>query len=115
MAAPKDIRQILTANHLKGGHVVFLGEGGSWTTWIDEAVVARTKERAAELDSKGNEQTKLNVVVGAYLVDVVEESGKLRAAHIREHLRTLGPSVRLDLGKQADGKEPDVRQGPAFI
>ena len=115
MAQPKEIRQVLTANHLKSGHVVFLGEGGSWSAWIDEAVVARTKERAAELDSKGAEQTKLNVVVGAYLVDVVEENGKLKAAHIREHLRTLGPSVRVDLGKQADGKEPDVRQGPAFI
>jgi hypothetical protein len=115
MPASKDIRQVLTANHLKGGHVVFLAEGGSWSPWIDDAVVARTKERAAELESKGAEQTKLNIVVGAYLVDVIDENGKLRALHIREHLRTLGPSVRTDLGKQADGKEPDVRQGPAFI
>ena len=115
MAPPKEIRQVLTANHLKGGQVVFLGEGGSWSNWIDEAVVARTKERAAELESKGNEQQKLNVVVGPYLVDVAEENGKLHCVHIREHLRTLGPSVRTDLGKQADGKEPDVRQGPAFI
>ncbi|MEZ5925116.1 MAG: DUF2849 domain-containing protein [Hyphomicrobiaceae bacterium] len=115
MVQAKDIRQVLTANHLKGGHVVFLGEGGSWTAWIDEAVVARTRERAAELESKGTEQTTLNIVVGAYLVDVVEDDGKIRAAHIREHLRTLGPSVRPDLGKQADSQQPDVRQGPAFI
>lgn len=113
MAAPKEIRQILTANHLKGGHVVFLAEGGSWSPWIDDAVVARTKERAAELESKGNEQSKLNVVVGAYLVDVVEENGRLRCSHIREHLRTLGPSVRKDLGKQATGTVE--RAGPDGI
>ncbi len=101
MAAPKEIRQILTANHLKGGHVVFLAEGGSWSPWIDDAVVARTKERAAELESKGNEQAKLNIVVGPYLVDVAEENGRLRCSHIREQLRTQGPSVRRDLGKQA--------------
>ncbi|MFO1173080.1 MAG: DUF2849 domain-containing protein [Hyphomicrobiaceae bacterium] len=113
MAAPKDIRQILTANHLRGGHVVFLAEGGSWSPWIDDAVVARTKERAAELESKGNEQQKLNVVVGPYLVDVVEENGRLRCMHIREHLRTLGPSVRRDLGKQATGAVE--RAGPDGI
>jgi len=30
-------------------------------------------------------------------------NGKIRADHIRERIRTLGPSVRLDLGKQAEG------------
>jgi hypothetical protein len=30
-------------------------------------------------------------------------NGKIRATHIRERIRTLGPTVRLDLGKQADG------------
>ena len=30
--------------------------------------------------------------------------GRVRAAHIRERMRALGPTVRLDLGKQAEGK-----------
>ena len=111
----KDIRQVLTANRLKDGLVVFLGEGNAWTPWIAEAVIARSKDDAARLEARGGEHAKTNVVVGPYLMDVIEEAGHVRCAHIREHLRTLGPSVRLDLGKQAEGKEPDVRQGPAFI
>ena len=35
--------------------------------------------------------------------DAVREDGRIRASHIRERMRTLGPTVRLDLGKQADG------------
>ena len=112
-SAPKDIRQVLTANRLKDGLVVFLGDGQAWTPWLDDATVARTKEEAVRLEAKGAEQSKMNVVVGAYLIDVVEDGRKLKAAHIREHLRTLGPSVRLDLGKQAD--EAALRGGPANI
>lgn len=115
MPAAKEIRQILTANRLKDGLVVFLGEGDAWTPWMAEAVVARSADHAARLEAKGGEHAKRNQVVAPYLVDVVEDGGRLRAAHIREHLRTLGPSVRTDLGKQAAEKESDVRQGPAFI
>ena len=115
MAAPKEIKQVLTANRLKDGLVVFLGDGNGWTPWIDEATIARSKEEAVRLDSKGNEQSKMNIVVGPYLIDVVEEGRKIRATQIREHMRTLGPSVRPDLGLQAEQKDADVRQGPAFI
>ena len=115
MAAPKDIRQVLTANRLKDGLAVFLGDGNAWTPWIDEATVARSKDDAVRLETKGNEQSKMNVVVGPYLIDVVEDGRKIRAALIREHMRTLGPSVRPDLGLQAEQKDAEVRQGPAFI
>lgn len=115
MEKVKEIRQVMTANRLRDGLVVFLGEGDAWTPWINEAVVARSKDAAARLEARGAEAAKTNLVVGPYLVDVVEDGGRLRAAHIREHLRTLGPSVRTDLGKQAAEKDPEARHGPAFI
>jgi hypothetical protein len=40
-------------------------------------------------------------VVDAYLIDVRAEAGTVRPVKLREYLRTLGPSVRTDLGKQA--------------
>jgi hypothetical protein len=43
------------------------------------------------------------LVTGAYLFDATRVDGKIKASHIRERIRTLGPSVRLDLGKQAEG------------
>jgi len=42
-------------------------------------------------------------VTGPYLFDATRVEGKIRADHIRERIRTLGPTVRVDLGKQAEG------------
>jgi sulfite reductase (NADPH) hemoprotein beta-component len=39
--------------------------------------------------------------VDAYLVDVVLGENGPQPRHFRERLRTLGPSIRRDLGKQA--------------
>ena len=42
-------------------------------------------------------------VVDPYLVDVeIAADGRSRPRHYREALRALGPSMRPDLGKQAD-------------
>ena len=116
MAAKKtDLRQVLTANLLRDGLVVFMTDGAAWSPWIEDAEIVTTKETALELEGKGNIAAKANVVVGPYLIDVIEENGRPRAALIREHLRTLGPSVRLDLGKQAERAAGGSGQGGAFI
>ena len=115
MAAKKELRQVLTANLLRDGLVVFMTDGAAWSPWIEDAAVVTTKEAALELEGHGNIAAKANVVVGPYLIDVIEENGRPRAALIREHLRTLGPSVRRDLGKQAERAAGGSGQGGAFI
>ncbi len=111
MVAEKIIRQVLTANRLRDGLVVFLSEYGTWSPWLHDAQVARSKDEASKLDARGGQDMKINLVVGAYLIDVLEVDGSLKAAHIREHLRTLGPSVRLDLGKQAEAADAQAQAG----
>jgi hypothetical protein len=113
--AKGEIRQVLTANLLRNGLVVFLADGHAWSPWIADAVVARSKQAAAELEARGTAAAKANIVVGPYLIDVIEENGTIRASHIREHLRALGPSVRTDLGKQAERDGGGSGQGGAFI
>lgn len=109
--AEKQIRQVVTANSLRDGLVVFLSEYNTWSPWLHDAKIARSKDEAALLESRGAQDAKANIVVGPYLVDVIEEDGKVRATHIREHLRTLGPSVRTDLGKQAMADEANEQAG----
>lgn len=109
--AAKDIRQVVTANNLRDGLVVFLSEYGTWSPWINDAKVAKSREDAAALEARGAQDAKANIVVGPYLVDVIEADGTIRAAHIREHLRTLGPSVRTDLGRQAEEKDANEQAG----
>ena len=111
----KDLRQVLTANLLRDGLVVFMTDGAAWSPWIEDAAIVTSKEAALELEGKGNIAAKSNIVVGPYLIDVVDDNGRPRAALIREHLRTLGPTVRRDLGKQAERAAGGSGQGGAFI
>jgi predicted NAD/FAD-binding protein len=100
--------QILTANRLRDGAVVFYTRSGQWSERIDEAVLATEPQAAKALEARGKEEEARTLVTGAYLFEAERDDGHVRALHIRERIRTLGPTVRPDLGKQAEG------QGGAF-
>lgn len=96
--------QLVTANRLRDGIAVFLTRGGEWSEVIDDAVLALEPQAAAALETRAREDEKRTIVTGSYLVDAERLDGRVRAAHIRERMRAVGPTVRLDLGKQAEGK-----------
>ena len=96
--------QLITANRLRDGIAVFMTRAGEWSETIDEAVLAVEPQAAAALEARAKEDEKKTLVTGAYLVDAERLHGRVRASHIRERMRALGPTVRLDLGKQAEGK-----------
>jgi len=92
---------ILFANDLLDGDVLFLGAGG-WTRNPAEAAIATTQAEADALQSIGDAAAARNEVVDVYLAEVsVDADGRATPKHFRERFRTLGPSVRPDLGKQA--------------
>jgi len=95
--------QLVTANRLRDGTVVFLTRSGAWSESIDDAALALEPQAAAALEARALSDEKATVVTGPYLVDAERRAGRVRAAHIRERMRALGPTVRLDLGKQAEG------------
>ena len=81
-----------TAEHLK-----------KITAKIDDAALVQEPQATAALEARAAEDVKSTLITGQYLIDAERVDGKIRATLIRERIRTLGPSVRLDLGKQADG------------
>ncbi len=95
--------QVMTANRLRDGEVVFLTRSGVWKEQIDEAVLALEPQATAALEARAVADEKATLVTGPYLFDAERVEGYIRATHMRERIRTLGPTVRLDLGKQADG------------
>lgn len=95
--------QVMTANRLRDGEVVFLTRAGAWAKAIDDAVLAQEPQAVAALEARAKDDEKANLVTGSYLFDAERRDGKIRALHIRERIRTLGPTVRTDLGKQAEG------------
>lgn len=95
--------KVMTANRLRDGEVVFLTRSGQWNERIDEAVLALEPQALAALEVRAEEDVKATLVTGPYLFDAERIDGKIRATHIRERMRTVGPTVRLDLGKQSEG------------
>lgn len=96
--------QLLTANRLRDGIAVFLTRSGAWSESIDDAALALEPEAAAAFEARARLAEQANLVTGSYLIDAERRAGGIRAAHIRERMRALGPTVRPDLGKQAEGK-----------
>jgi hypothetical protein len=79
--------QIVTANHLMGGHSVYLSAGG-WTGDISRARIALGAGEAAVLEALARAGEAANRVVGVYLVDVeLDEDGCPDPVQYREKLR----------------------------
>jgi sulfite reductase (NADPH) hemoprotein beta-component len=102
MAKAVSQQSVISANRLRDGAVVFVGPGGDWVEQIAEAVVFGGEELTAALD-RAKQSERDNSVVEAYGVEVVVHGAIPVPARTRERMRALGPSVRLDLGKQAAG------------
>jgi hypothetical protein len=98
--------KILTANRLDDGLVVYLGEGG-WTADIEVARRAHDDDTAAALDYQGRQAASRNEVADPYLIDLDDDDDDDddhgAPVRLRETIRANGPTVRLDLGYQADG------------
>lgn len=89
--------KILTGNDLPSGDVIWwTGEG--WSRHVDDAVDVGA-DAAAVI---AREEAARNVN-GAYAIDATRDDAGVRPAHIKERIRALGPTVRLDLSlKPAD-------------
>ncbi|MCZ8376078.1 MAG: DUF2849 domain-containing protein [Beijerinckiaceae bacterium] len=93
---------ILIANDLLTGDTVFFA-GNGWTRHPGEALMAEDQAASLRLGEAGQEAMRLNQVVDAYLVDVDLSAGGIPVPrHFRERFRLLGPTIRPDLGKQAE-------------
>ncbi len=101
---------ILLANDLLDGEVVFW-TGTHWSPEPKDARIAHDDASATALEGAAAKALSANVVVDAYLVDITTDAnGHGVPNHYREKIKTEGPSVRRDLGKQA-GLYNIVRSG----
>ncbi len=99
MAAPK-LPQMITANRLRDGEVVWWNDG-AWVERIEQATVYPDPKVADTTLAKSQTFVAARVVVNPYLFDVRLEGSKITPVSEREIIRAKGPTVRLDLGKQA--------------
>lgn len=97
--------QIVTANEIMSGKVVFLAADDRWSSDPAEAVLAGSREAAEALLARGlasNARSEVELV--ALVAAERDERGRPRPTRNREIIRALGPTVRRDLGYQAEGR-----------
>lgn len=90
--------QVLTANRLCDGEVVYLAADGAWVESLAAAQVVATAESEAAVLAVGAAAERDLKVVHAYLFDITPDRKPVK---MREVIRAAGPTVRRDLGKQA--------------
>ena len=93
--------KVLTANRLDDGAVVYIGEAAPWVEDLASARVAADAGEEGQLTETAAAAIKARLVVGAYLMPVTVEDGRILPVSVRERIRAAGPTNRLDLGKQA--------------
>lgn len=101
-------QQVISANRLSDGIVVYLAPESSWTEWIYASEIARDEATADVLLERAKQAEADRKVVDPYLIDVAEIDGEVRPIKYRELIRATGPSVRPDLSKQKYVPNPDV-------
>jgi hypothetical protein len=85
--------QVMTANRLNDGVVIYLAADGRWSTDFADSVVARDAASADRLLATANQAVTDRVVVGPYLIEVAARDGRLQPLGTRERIRAFGPSI----------------------
>jgi hypothetical protein len=93
--------QMLTANDLKQGDVLYWKAGG-WVKAFDRGDVFTDPAAADAALAQAQAFVMGNRVVAPYLFEVVrQDNGSVHPVKEREIIRSLGPSIQPDTGKQA--------------
>ncbi len=93
--------QIISANRLSDGLVVFLASDGAWVERLAEAEVFSDKAASAAGLARAQTAAARNIIVDIAPVDVEIAPDGPWPTHIRDRIRAAGPTVRRDHGKQA--------------
>jgi len=99
--------KILTANRLRSGDVLYW-KAGDWIERLADADVFADDAAANAALAGAQASVAANQVVTPYLFEVRQTKAGLLPLKEREIIRSLGPSVRPDTGKQVEANHVQV-------
>ncbi|MEK9661894.1 MAG: DUF2849 domain-containing protein [Alphaproteobacteria bacterium] len=94
-------RQVISANRLSDGLVVYLTDNDDWSERIIDARIVEGEESAAAAMRAAADAVARQFAVDPYAIEIEMSGGERRPTRFRELIRAKGPTVRPDLGKQA--------------
>jgi hypothetical protein len=86
---------ILTGNDLASGDVTWW-TGSGWSLLVDDAVDVGDAGEAIAASEAAARRVNAPYVIAASR----DAAGHVRPAHIKDRIRAIGPTVRLDLGRK---------------
>ncbi len=89
----QNAHQIVTANRLTDGAVVYLTARGGWSESIADGRIALGEFESRDLMAWANRSAGHDEVVGPYLMAIEATDGGNRALGMREAIRAAGPTV----------------------
>ena len=89
--------QMIIANRLRDGAIVFLAPNEGWEPAIAAGAVIDNDADATRLMAVAKQHEVQCQVIDPQLIDVELKDGKPRPTAIREAIRAFGPTVRTDL------------------
>ena len=85
--------QMIIANRLTDGRVVFMNERDGWVNEIANGELLHGQQDAAQRLLEAQRAVEENRVVDPYIIDVQTANGRPRPVLVRERIRAFGPSV----------------------
>ena len=91
--------QMVTANRLTDGMVVYLTGKGDWATQFSAGAVLADQAAAEAAMSDADRAAKQQLVVSHYLIDVLVDDEGVKPTSTRERIRAdRGPTIEVDAG-----------------
>ena len=106
------MQQVVTANRLRDGLVVFFAADQRWVDELANATVFTAVEASTAALQSAQKDEARNLVVDVYAIDVADRDGVLKPLKLREAIRAQGPTVHPEHGKPLSPSnhesDPDV-------
>jgi len=84
---------IVSANRLTDGRVVYLTRDGGWSESIIDGRTAATEEESSTLLADAERAVAAGIIVSPYLVSMADDGGTFTPLHFRERIRLFGPKT----------------------
>jgi len=88
---------VITANRLDNGTVIYLTRESLWSHALADAWVAEDEDEAVVMMAAGENAENQGIVVGAYLIAAEVLDDTVVAVRLREGIRADGPTRRTDV------------------
>lgn len=96
--------QVVSANRLVDGTVVYLDPQGKWVEQLAGAAVFASDSECQLGLEKAREAVAANLIVDPFAVAIVDEADGRHATSLRNAIRALGPTVKFETSGAAPAR-----------